>query len=143
MMLSLFLEDAHGNPKHLLFREWLRVDFEKPKHAGLRHPKQWIVLTKWDVADGETSSNVVRESGTRVPHPSQAMVVGGDHGTNACVEDTKSKSPSIPMCERTMMAALSLRRPIRLMNEGELMVQGWLGGGSDELPLVVADVWWE
>ncbi|KAK8593068.1 hypothetical protein V6N12_045155 [Hibiscus sabdariffa] len=74
------------------FGEWLRVDFRKPKHAGVWHPKQGIVLTKRDVDDREASSNVVCESGTLVPHPSQAMVVGGDHGKSACVEDTKTKN---------------------------------------------------
>ncbi|KAK8625830.1 hypothetical protein V6N13_056987 [Hibiscus sabdariffa] len=75
-----------------LFGEWLRFDFRKPKHAGLRHPKQGIVLSKRDVADGETSSIVVCESGTLVSHPSQVMVVGGDRGTSASMEDNKSKS---------------------------------------------------
>ncbi|KAK8528316.1 hypothetical protein V6N12_074847 [Hibiscus sabdariffa] len=83
---------SKGNPKDLQFGEWLRFDFRKPKHAGLRHPKQGIVLSKRDVADGETSSIVVCESGTLVSHPSQVMVVGGDRGTSASMEDNKSKS---------------------------------------------------
>ncbi|KAK8715992.1 hypothetical protein V6N13_043315 [Hibiscus sabdariffa] len=96
-METLSFEEEHqveGSESWLVgkFGEWLRVDFRKPKHAGVWHPKQGIVLTKRDVDDREASSNVVCESGTLVPHPSQAMVVGGDHGKSACVEDTKTKN---------------------------------------------------
>ncbi|KAK8516361.1 hypothetical protein V6N13_047062 [Hibiscus sabdariffa] len=97
-----------------MFGEWLRVDFGKPKHVGLRRPKQGIVLTKKDIADGETSSNVVRESGTLVPHPSQAMVVGDDHGKSACVEDNKCKNTKCTYVRKDNDGSFfSLRRHVR------------------------------